>query len=246
MTSSGTVIATVLVNAASDAAGNPSFASTSTDNSVAYTSDLTPPTVTINQAVGQADPTNTGPINFSVVFSEPVLGFTSSDINFVGSSVGGALAAAISGSGPTYTVAITGMTGTGTVVASIPASAVTDAASNPSFASTSTDNSVTFDNVRPTVTINQAVGQADPTNTSPINFTVVFSEPVLGFTSSDLTLAGTSGGTKTGVVTGSGTTYNVAVSGMTSSAPSSPPSWSMRPVMRPATRASPRPRPTTR
>ena len=32
----------------------------------------------------------------------------------------------------------------------------------------------------PTVTINQAVGQADPTNGSPINFTVVFSEPVTG------------------------------------------------------------------
>ena len=34
---------------------------------------------------------------------------------------------------------------------------------------------------RPTVTINQAAGQADPTNASPINFTVVFSEAVTGF-----------------------------------------------------------------
>src|SRR5947207_8911630 len=29
----------------------------------------------------------------------------------------------------------------------------------------------------PTVTINQAAGQADPTNSSPINFTAVFSGP---------------------------------------------------------------------
>ena len=38
------------------------------------------------------------------------------------------------------------------------------------------------------MTINQAAGQADPTNASPINFTVVFSEAVTGFTGSDVTL----------------------------------------------------------
>ncbi|HEX2766030.1 MAG TPA: S8 family serine peptidase, partial [Candidatus Limnocylindria bacterium] len=47
------------------------------------------------------------------------------------------------------------------------------------------------DTTAPTVTINQASGQADPTNASPINFTVVFSEPVSGFTASDVTLSGT-------------------------------------------------------
>ena len=44
------------------------------------------------------------------------------------------------------------------------------------------------------MTINQAAGQADPTNASPINFTVVFSEPVTGFTDGDVTLSGTAGG----------------------------------------------------
>jgi hypothetical protein len=73
-----------------------------------------------------------------------------------------------------------------------------------------------FEPVTPTVTINQATGQADPTSTSPINFTVTFSEPVTGFDSSDVTLSGTAGAT-TAVVTGSGATYNVAVSGMTGS-----------------------------
>ena len=61
-----------------DAAGNASQASTSTDNTVTY--DVTPPTVTINQAAGQADPTNAGPIHFTVVFSEPVTGFASADV----------------------------------------------------------------------------------------------------------------------------------------------------------------------
>src|SRR5438046_465463 len=42
---------------------------------------------------------------------------------------------------------------------------------------------VSNDITRPTVTINQAAGQADPTSTSPINFTAVFSEPLIGFNS---------------------------------------------------------------
>ena len=70
MTGSGTVIASIAAGVAQDAAGNPNIASTSTDNTVTY--DVTPPTVTINQAAAQADPTNASPINFTVVFSEPV------------------------------------------------------------------------------------------------------------------------------------------------------------------------------
>src|SRR5688572_6884970 len=63
----------------------------------------------------------------------------------------------------------------------------------------------------PTVTINQSAGQPDPTNISPINYTVIFSEAVTGFDTGDVTITGTAGGTKTATVTGSGTTYNVAV-----------------------------------
>ncbi len=48
-------------------------------------------------------------------------------------------------------------------------------------ASTSSDNSVIYDVTSPTVTINRADSQADPTNLSPINFTVVFSEAVTDF-----------------------------------------------------------------
>ena len=49
------------------------------------------------------------------------------------------------------------------------------------MASTSTDNEVIYDKTRPTVTINQASTQADPTNSSIIIFTVIFSEPVSDF-----------------------------------------------------------------
>jgi uncharacterized repeat protein (TIGR01451 family) len=67
------------------------------------------------------------------------------------------------------------------------------------------------------VTINQASGQPDPTNASPINFTVVFASAVTDFDdASDVTLSGTAGATTVVITPGSSTTYNVAVSGMTS------------------------------
>ena len=152
---------------ATDPAGNANAASTSTDNTVTW--DVTAPTVTINQAVAQADPTNASPINFTVTFSEVVAGFATGDVSFTGSTVGGALVGTVSGAGPTYNVAVTGMTGTGTVVASIGPGVATDLAGNANTASTSTDNTVTFDNVRPDgVIIHQAARtRARTPTTSP-------------------------------------------------------------------------------
>ena len=63
-------------------AGNGNFTGQS------YTIDKAAPSVTINQATGQADPTSTSPINFTVTFSETATGFTASDISFAGSTVG--------------------------------------------------------------------------------------------------------------------------------------------------------------
>src|SRR2546428_12578876 len=97
------------------------------------------------------------------------------------------------------------MTPSGTVVATIAAGVATDAAGNGNTASTSTDNTVTFnapDTTPPSVTINQAATQADPTSSAPINFTVVFSEPVSGFTGSGVTITGTAGGDRKSVVEG--------------------------------------------
>src|SRR5438445_6887940 len=92
---------------------------------------------------------------------------------------------------------------------------ITFTASNGVLPNATQSFTLTVENL-PTVTINQAVSQADPTNTSPINFTIVFSTPVTGFTSAGVATSGTAGGTKTKTLTGSGTTYNVAVGGMTS------------------------------
>ena len=120
----------------------------------------------------------------------------------------------MTGSGTTYNVAVTGMTDNGTVIAGHRRRGGDGRRrATPTRPATSTDNTVTFDDTAPTVTINQAAGQADPTNASPINFTVVFSEAVTGFDHRGRHLHRHRGGTKVGTVTGSGTTYNVAVTG---------------------------------
>ncbi|HEY0192664.1 MAG TPA: hypothetical protein VGC42_16205, partial [Kofleriaceae bacterium] len=176
--------------------------------------DGTCPTPTINQATTQTDPASTSPVNFTVVFNRAVTGFDAADVVLSGTA--GATTATVTGSGTTYNVAVSGMTASGTVIATIKSSAAIDSNNVPSVSSTSTDNTVTFnlDTTPPTVTIDQAAAQLDPTNTSPIHFTVVFSEPVTGFTGSDVVLGGTAGAT-TATVSGSGTTYDVAVTGMT-------------------------------
>jgi len=168
MVSNGTVIATIAAGVCTNAALEPNNASTSTDNTVTYNLPATPPTVTINQAAAQPDPTSTLPINFTVVFDQPVTGFVTGDVTLAGTA--GATTATVTGSGATYNVAVTGMASCGTVIATIPAGVAQNASAQTNSASTSTDNTVNFLTANQTVTINQAAAQADPTASSPINF----------------------------------------------------------------------------
>jgi hypothetical protein len=207
----GTVIASIAAGTAVDTAGNTNVASTSTDATV--TRDSSAPTVTVNQAATQVDPARTGPIRFTVVFSEPVTGLEPAD--FTVSGTAGATTASVTGGPAVYSVDVSGMIGEGTVILALGAGTVTDSAGNSNTASSSTDRVVTYDAVAPTVALTQASGQADPTNDDVIEFEVVFSEVVTGFGADDLTLAGSAGVTTATVsVAGAGTTYSVAVSGI--------------------------------
>jgi hypothetical protein len=144
MSSPGLVVASIPANAANNAASEPSLASTSTDNQVTWYIDTTPPTVTIDAAAAQADPTSAASVFFTARFSEPVTGFDASDVVLAGSSAGGALTATVTGGPTDYDVAVSGMTSGGSVVAAVPAGAALDLAGNPSLASTSTHGSVTW------------------------------------------------------------------------------------------------------
>jgi Bacterial Ig domain/RTX calcium-binding nonapeptide repeat (4 copies) len=137
-----------------------------------------PPSVKIDQASGQAESTSTSPISFTVVFNEPVSGFTDFDVTLSGTA--GATTAVVTEQAPndgtTYDVAVSGMTTSGTVIASIPANKAQDADGNGNTASTSDDNTVTFiANIPPdanedsattnednSVTINVLANDADP------------------------------------------------------------------------------------
>src|SRR5262249_35722575 len=138
MTQDGTVTASVRPAAAKDAAGNDSLASTSTDNTVTF--DTTAPTVAVNQAAGQPDPTRVAAVWFTIVFSEPVFGSSPADVKISGSA--GATTAQVidAGDHATYAVLVTGMAQDGTVRVDLQAGAATDAAGNPSADSTSADN----------------------------------------------------------------------------------------------------------
>src|SRR5207245_2319768 len=189
-----------------DAAGNANTASTSTDNSVTFRTEER--RVGNKQGAGQGDPTSAATITFTAVFSEPVSGFTGSGVTISGTA-GGTKTVTVSGGPSTYTVAVSGMTATGTVTATSGAGVATDAAGNANTASTSTDNSVTFDTTPPTVTINQAAGQGDPTSAAPITFTAVFSKPVSGFTGSGVTLCASAALFRSVTVSGGPSTYTV-------------------------------------
>lgn len=156
--------------------------------------DTDSPTVTVDQATAQPDPTTNSPVNFTVTFSEEVTGFDASDISFTGSTAGGTLTSTVSSTGTnTYNVAVSGMTSYGNVVASINANAVADRVGNPNIASTSTDNTIIYDASFPTVTsINRL--NSSPTNATTVEYEIKFSQDVTGVDASDFSLIA-SGGT---------------------------------------------------
>lgn len=209
--------ATIPANVVVDLGGNGNEASTSTDNQVTY--DTTPPTVTINQKSGQADPTNVDSAEFTVVFSEPIneSTFSSSDITLFGTTGTVTTFTKVGTDNTTWEVTVTGMSDGNTVIATIPAGGINDPAGNSNTASTSTDNQVRYDITKPTVTVNQKVGQPDPTNINSAQFTIILSEPIneVSFTPSIISIAG-GAGTITGFQKESATEWSVTIAGMNS------------------------------
>ncbi|MBL7700604.1 MAG: T9SS type A sorting domain-containing protein [Ferruginibacter sp.] len=125
------------------------------------------PTVTINQAAAQSDPTNTSPINFTVQFDQIVTGFTTGDITLSGTA--GATTAIVTGTGDRYNVAVSGMTASGTVIATIAAGVAQSNCAQSNNASTSTDNTVTLTCVPPVLNVTPTVSCGGTSGSGPCN-----------------------------------------------------------------------------
>ena len=182
-----------------------------------FTVDTTPPTLTINQAAGQADPANVALMNFTVVFSEAInpASFTAGDITLTGTGTA-TIGTPTTSDNITWNVPVTATTD-GTIIASMTATKVTDVAGNDNTASTSTDNSVTYDTVAPSLTLTRAIGQTAISGSYSIYFSAVFIEAIdpASFTTGDVTLSGTGTGTVTSVSQINATTFGITVNVLT-------------------------------
>lgn len=141
------------------------------------------------------------PVLLTFAFSEPVQGFTASDIAVSGGTAGTFTAVNPS----TYTLLVTPTPGQGhSLVVTVPEGAAVSATNG--NASSASRHEFAVDTVAPVLDItDNASGNA--TNQS-VTFTFTFNEPVTGFTASDITVTG---GGRVGTLTGNGTTYHLPV-----------------------------------
>ena len=131
-------------------------------------------------------------VNFNIVFSAAVTGFTGSDITVTGGTAG-----TLTGSGTDYVLPVTADSGAGTIVISIAENVVSPG----NAAATENFTRVAY----PSITISTT--DTDIREGEVVNFDIVFSAAVTGFTASDITVTG---GTR-GALTGSGTDYDLSV-----------------------------------
>ncbi|MCO4793980.1 MAG: Ig-like domain-containing protein, partial [Bacteriovoracaceae bacterium] len=183
----------------SNTAGTYAYTATSTvtSNSVNVVFDPTILLVTVNQKGAQADPTAALPVEFDVVFSDPITAasFTTADITQNGTATGVTWNIINSGDNQNFTLQATATTSSGTIVPSIANNLVTTPNAILNNTSTSTDNSVTYIPAF-AVTVNQKGAQADPTAGTPVEYDVVFGEAVNAatFTTADITQNGSATG----------------------------------------------------
>ena len=217
---SGTLQPSVATSSVNDPAGNLNTATLPI--AIVTYHDTQNPTVTVSKASGQADPTNAVPIRFTATFSEPIIAsiFTPSDITQSGTASGVSWSITDTGNHTVFTLTAVSVGSEGTVAPTIAANRVTDYAGNNNVASTSAGGSVMYEKTAPTVTVNQANGQTDPTANFPINFTVVFSEAlnVASFTTADITQSGTASGINWTITdSGDHKTFTLAATNLTRS-----------------------------
>ncbi|MBX7256972.1 MAG: hypothetical protein K1Y02_11480 [Candidatus Hydrogenedentes bacterium] len=141
--------------------------------------DLIAPTVTITSSTTET--TSQNPIPVTVTFSESVTGFDVTDLD-----IGGCTAQDFDGSGTTYTFDLVPNI-SGQITVDIPEGSAKDAGGNPNKAATQFKRTV--DTASPSVAISSVTPNPSSISTV-IQVLVTFSEPVTGFTQSDIIVTG--------------------------------------------------------
>ena len=160
------------------------------------TTDTIRPTVTISSDIG--DLTNVSPVPVTLEFSEPVYGFSASDLTVINGTAG----TPVTTDNTTYTVEITQSTDPADIQVSLESDKVTDGADNGNTAS----NTLSYTYDSQVLTAEIEYDGTDPTNDDPIVVDVVFSDAVSGFNAEDITCGNCTASTP---VTGDLSTYTV-------------------------------------
>ena len=150
--------------------------------------ETTPPTVTsITRA--DPDPTNAATLSWTVTFDEPITGLSTANFGLSGSAGTGATITATTGTATTWTVTADTAPGDGTLALDLnDPTGIQDLAGN-QLASLATGETYTIDKTAPTV-LSITRADPDPTTASTVSWTITFDEPVLGLTTTNLSLSG--------------------------------------------------------
>ncbi|GAA4503224.1 hypothetical protein GCM10023172_27720 [Hymenobacter ginsengisoli] len=170
------------------------------------------PAATVNSLVrASASPTNAATVNYTVTFGAPVTGLTASNFSLTTTGITGATVGTpvSTGSGSTWTVPVNTGTGSGTLTLNLAndTNLSVDITTTLPFAG----ETYNIDKTTPTTTITSStpgVSNGATTSTTPIAFTITFSESVLNFVQGDVQVAG---GNLSGFSVASGTTYTFNV-----------------------------------
>ncbi|MGI4866854.1 MAG: putative Ig domain-containing protein [Janthinobacterium lividum] len=166
------------------------------------------PTTVASITTTTTSPTNASSITYTVTFGASVTGVTASNFSLSPTVTGASITSVSAGPSATYTVVVSTGTGNGTLQLNLAnATGISPGISNTlPFAGPA----ITIDKTAPTVAISSSAGASGgSTPTTPIPFTVTFSESVTGFAAGDVTV--TNGIITGNVVNGSGTTYTFTV-----------------------------------
>ncbi len=193
VTPTGSEDVTVTVRA--DAVTNGTHTGPASDASVAAVWDIDPPTLTIGGLPNMIN--STASLEISFIFGEDVTGFTPQDVTVTGGAEG-----RLTGSADTYILTVT-PTGTENLVVRVPVNAVTDGLnSGPSSEASAT---AIWDATRPGVTISGVPPRINTKEAFTAIFT--FTEDVIEFESSDITITAGNKGT----LSGSGASYTMNI-----------------------------------